>query len=67
VSEISTKRPIQQAHALTINNASKLNKQLQNADAIEAMGMLSTLMLPFGRGRVSTSFGAGYSFSKVES
>ncbi|MDU5728676.1 MAG: ATP-binding cassette domain-containing protein, partial [Citrobacter freundii] len=43
VSEISTKRPIQQAHALTINNASKLNKQLQNADAIEAMGMLSTL------------------------
>ncbi|MDX6941204.1 type I secretion system permease/ATPase, partial [Enterobacter kobei] len=40
---ISTKRPIQQAHALTINNASKLNKQLQNADAIEAMGMLSTL------------------------
>lgn len=43
VSEISTKRPIQQAHPLTINNASKLNKQLQNADAIEAMGMLSTL------------------------
>jgi ATP-binding cassette subfamily C exporter for protease/lipase len=41
VSEISTKRPIQQAHALTINNASKLNKQLQNADAIEAMGMLT--------------------------
>ncbi len=42
-SEISTKRVIQQAHALTINNGSKLNKQLQNADAIEAMGMLPTL------------------------
>ncbi|MEO3991056.1 type I secretion system permease/ATPase [Pseudocitrobacter cyperus] len=42
-SEISTKRVIQQSHALTVNNASKLNKQLQNADAIEAMGMLSTL------------------------
>lgn len=43
MSELSTKRPIQQAHALTINNATKLNKQLQNSDAIEAMGMLSTL------------------------
>jgi ATP-binding cassette subfamily C exporter for protease/lipase len=43
VSEISTKKPIQQAQALTINNASKLNKQLQNSDVIEAMGMLSTL------------------------
>ncbi|HKM95309.1 MAG TPA: type I secretion system permease/ATPase [Buttiauxella sp.] len=43
VSEISTKRPIQQAHSLTVSNASKLNKQLQNSDAIEAMGMLSTL------------------------
>ncbi|CAH6636877.1 type I secretion system permease/ATPase [Pseudocitrobacter vendiensis] len=42
-SEISTKRVIEQAHALTINNGSKLNKQLQNADAIEAMGMLPTL------------------------
>lgn len=42
-SEISTKRVIQQAHALTVNNSSKLNKQLQNADAIEAMGMLPTL------------------------
>ncbi|MGK7245831.1 hypothetical protein ACSPAH_10630 [Buttiauxella agrestis] len=45
VSEFSTKRPIQQAHALTINNATKLNKQLQNSDTIEAMGMLSTLKL----------------------
>lgn len=43
ISELSTKTPIQQAHALTISNTSKLNKQLQNTDAIEAMGMLSTL------------------------
>lgn len=43
VSELSTKKPIQQAHALTINNTSKLNKQLQNSDTIEAMGMLATL------------------------
>lgn len=43
ISELVTKRPIQQAHALTINNAGKLNKQLQNSDAIEAMGMLSAL------------------------
>lgn len=43
VSELLTKRAIQQAHALTVNNASLLNKQLQNADAIEAMGMLNTL------------------------
>lgn len=41
--EISTKKPIQQAHSLTISNASRLNKQLQNADTIEAMGMLATL------------------------
>ncbi|UNK59232.1 type I secretion system permease/ATPase [Buttiauxella ferragutiae] len=45
VSEFSTKRPIQQAHSLTINNASRLNKQLQNSDSIEAMGMLATLKL----------------------
>lgn len=43
ISELSTKKPIHKAHSLTINNASKLNKQLQNSDAIEAMGMLSTL------------------------
>ncbi|NDO82176.1 type I secretion system permease/ATPase [Citrobacter sp. NCU1] len=43
VSELSTKKPIQQAHALTINNTSNLNKQLQNSDTIEAMGMLATL------------------------
>lgn len=42
-SELSTKKSIQQAHSLSVNNTSKLNKQLQNADTIEAMGMLSTL------------------------
>jgi len=43
VSEFSTKKPIQQAHALTVSNASRLNKQLQNSDTIEAMGMLPML------------------------
>lgn len=43
VTELTTKKPIQEAQSLSGNNASKLNKQLQNSDAIEAMGMLSTL------------------------
>lgn len=43
ITELTTKKPIQQAHSLTINNTSKLNKQLQNSDTIEAMGMLATL------------------------
>ncbi|AFJ48175.1 type I secretion system permease/ATPase [Shimwellia blattae] len=45
ITELTTKNPIQLAHALSINNASKLNKQLQNSDTIEAMGMLPTLKL----------------------
>lgn len=43
VTEFSTKRQIQQANELTVDSTSKLNKQLQNSDAIEAMGMLPKL------------------------
>ncbi|BBQ83034.1 MULTISPECIES: type I secretion system permease/ATPase [unclassified Klebsiella] len=43
LTELSTKNPIQQANMLSVNNSSRLNKQLQNADAIEAMGMLASL------------------------
>lgn len=43
ITELTTKKPIQQAHSLTQSNSSKLNKQLQNSDTIEAMGMLPTL------------------------
>ncbi|MCO4203275.1 type I secretion system permease/ATPase [Aeromonas taiwanensis] len=43
VTEFSTKRQIQQANELTVDSTSKLNKQLQNTDAIEAMGMLPKL------------------------
>lgn len=39
VTEFSTKRQIQQANELTVDSTSKLNKQLQNSDAIEAMGI----------------------------
>lgn len=43
LTELSTKTPIQQANVLSIGNTTRLNKQLQNADAIEAMGMLTAL------------------------
>lgn len=43
LTELSTKTPIQQAQMLSVGNAIILNKQLQNSDTIEAMGMLATL------------------------
>jgi len=43
ITELATKSPIQQAHELSVHNTTRLNKQLQNADTIEAMGMLGTL------------------------
>ncbi|MCH1930164.1 type I secretion system permease/ATPase [Shewanella sp. A25] len=43
VSEIATNQSIRQATGLAILNASKMNKQMQNSDAIEAMGMLPAL------------------------
>ncbi len=43
LTELSTKTPIQQAQMLSVSNSIILNKQLQNSDTIEAMGMLATL------------------------
>ncbi|MGL5451387.1 MAG: type I secretion system permease/ATPase [Aeromonas sp.] len=43
VSELTTNKAIRLASGLSINSASKINQQLQNADVIAAMGMLPAL------------------------
>lgn len=43
ISEFTTNKSIRVASSLSVNNTSKLNQQLQNADVIAAMGMLPAL------------------------